>query len=282
MLDDDVKEIDEIKKVFQNYGEAFNEWNIEKLVKSFHPESKTVWFIPERGGYISGMCYGWVRSFLRNINDNYKMKFHVTPEEIHQKGTAAYARVRFLIDDPEGPRDTTDYLTLIKFGSDWNVINKSGFTEDIPKEELYRRLEEKTEQPRNNPKEIKLIKQNLETYANAFHEYDFKKLEETFHTDVRLTNYNAVKEKFRNEPRPLFYWKESFAKQAEDKTSYDITIGEIDQTGTSSIATMKWMVHNSTGTWCTTDFLTLLKINGKWLIVNKTYDTVFEEKETKE
>ena len=194
MLEDDVKEIEDIKKVIQNYEEAFNEWNIEKLVKAFHPESKTIWFIPERGGYISGMCYGWVRSFVRNQKEDLSIKYYVTPEEIHQKGTAAYARVRFLINDPEDPRDTTDYLTLIKFGSDWNVINKSGFTEDISKEELERRLKEKTEQPRNDPEEIKQIKHTLETYAEAFHENNFKKIEETFHPKVRLTSYNSKKE----------------------------------------------------------------------------------------
>lgn len=279
MLEDDVKEIEAIEKVIQNYGEAFNEWNIEKLVAAFHPESMTVWYIPERGGFISGMCYGWVRSFVRNQKEDLGMKFYVTPEEIHQKGTAAYARVRFLIDDPEGPRDTTDYLTFIKFGSNWNVINKSGFTEDVSKEELERRLEEKTEKPRNNPEEIKQIKQILQTYADAFHEYDFRKIEETFHPKVRLTSYIPKKEDFWNEPRPIFLWKESFAKQTDDKTSFDITIGDIDQTGTSAIAIMKWIAHTPTGIGDTTDFLTLLKIDGKWLIVNKTCDIVFKEKE---
>ena len=277
MLDDDKNELKAIEEVIQNYGEAFNEWNIEKLVNSFHPEARTVWFIPERGGYITGMCYGWVRSFVRNQKEDLSIKFHVTPEEIHQKGTAAYARVRFLIDDPEGPRDTTDYLTLIKFGSNWNVINKSGFTEDIPKEEFERRLKNKTEQPRNNPKEIEQIKTILETYADAFHEYNFKKIEETFHPDVKLTSYNPDKEEFWNEPRPIFRWKEAFLKQDEIKTKFDIAIGDIDQTGTSAIAIMKWIAHKSTGTGYTTDFLTLLKIDKKWRIVNKTCDISFKE-----
>lgn len=278
MLDDNKNEILAIEKVIQDYEEAFNEWNIEKLVSSFHPESRTVWFIPERGGYLTGMCYGWIRSFVKNQKEDFRMKFHVTSEEIHQKGTAAYARVRFLIDDPEGPRDTTDYLTLIKFGSNWNVINKSGFTEDITKEDLERRLRDKTDKPHNNPEEIKQIRNVLETYADAFHKYDFSKIEETFHPDVRLTSYNPKKEDFWNDPRPIYRWKEAFSKQEKEKTTFDITIGYIDQTGTAAIALMRWIAHTSTGTGDTTDFLTLLKINGNWLIVNKTCNIDFVEK----
>ena len=87
------------------------------------------------------------------------------------------------------------------------------------------------------------------------------------------------KEEFLNEPRPIFRWKEAFSKQKTEKTKFDITIGDIDQTGTSAIAIMKWIAYLPNRTGYTTDFLTLLKIDERWQIVNKTYDIHFKEKE---
>ncbi len=278
MLEDDKKEIEEIKKVIQEYSDAFNNWNAEKLVKAFHPESMVYWYRPERKYFYKGMCYAWLDGFFDNKREDPGIKFHVISEEIHQRGYAAYARVRFLIDDPKGPRDTTDYLTLLKINSKWRVFNKSGHTVDISKEELTQRIKEKSEFPKNDPAEIKQIQHVLRTYAEAFHEWDIEKIRETIHPEMRINLFDKKLEKLKNMFRPLPMWKESFEHHINEGITFDITFGDVDQTGTAAVATMKWIAHTPNGTGDTLDFLTLLKIEDKWFIVNKSCDIDFEKK----
>ena len=278
MLEDNKKEIKKIKEVIQDYSDAFNNWNVEKLVKAFHPESMIYWYRPERKYFYKGMCYAWLEGFSEYQKDDPGIKYHVTPEEIHQRGNTAYARVRFLIDDPEEPRDTTDYLTLLKINSRWRIFNKSGHTVDVSKEELLKRIEEKTEFPRNDSKEVKQIQQVLKTYAVAFHEWDIEKIKETFHPEMRINLFDKKLEKLKNTFRPLPMWKESFEHHINEGITFDIIFGNIDQTGTAAVAIMKWIANTPNGTGDTLDFLTLLKIEDKWLIVNKSCDIDFEEK----
>ncbi len=278
MLEDDKKEIEEIKKVIQDYSDAFNSWNAEKLVKAFHSESMVYWYRPERNYFYKGMCYAWLDGFFDNQRENPGINYHVTPEEIHQRGNAAYARVRFLIDDPEEPRDTTDYLTLLKINSRWKIFNKSGHTVNISREELLKRIKEKTVFLKNEPAEIRQIQQVLKTYADAFREWDIGKIKETFHPEMRINLFDKKLEKLKNSFRSLPMWKESFEYHINEGITFDITFGDIDQTGTAAVATMKWIAHTPNGTGDTLDFLTLLKIEDKWLIVNKSCDIDFEEK----
>lgn len=278
MLEDNKKEIEEIKRVIQDYSDAFNNWNAEKLVKAFHPESMVYWYRPERNYFYKGMCYAWLDGFFENQRDDPGIKYYVTPEEIHQRGDAAYARVRFLIDDPEEPRDTTDYLTLLKINSRWRIFNKSGHTVNVSKEELLKRIEEQTEIPRNDSKEVKQIQDVLKTYADAFHEWDIKKIEETFHPEMRINLFDKKLQNLKNTFRPLPMWKESLNHHMDEGITFDITFGNIDQTGTAAIAIMKWIAYTPNGIGDTLDFLTLLKIEDKWLIVNKSCDINFEEK----
>ena len=278
MLEDNKEEIEEIKRVIQDYSDAFNNWNAEKLVKAFHPESMVYWYIPERNYFHKVMCFTWLDGFFDNQREDPGIKFHGTPEEIHQRGYAAYARVRFLIDDPKGPRDTTDYLTLLKINTQWRIFNKSGHTVDISKEELLQRIKEKSEFPRNDPEEIKEIQHVLKTCVEAFHEWDIRKIKETFHPEMRINFFDKKHQKLRNTFRPLPMWKESFEHHKKEGITFDITFGDIDQTGTAAIAIMKWMGYTPNGIRDTLDFLTLLKVEDRWLLVNESCDINFEEK----
>ena len=272
-------EIELIKKTLQNYGEAFQEWDIEKLTIAFHPEAMTYWFIPERGGFVKGYCYGWIRMFLRNQKKNPGTKYITFPEEIDYEGFAAYVRYRFLVEDSKYTRDTTDYLTLLKFKEGWNIIHKSGFTKNVSEEELKTIIQEKKETDRNNPDEIKEIERVLDIYADAFHEFDKNKVVQVFHDEMKVNSLDVENNKFRNRFRSLADWVKVIDDHRKMNISFKTEVEKIDQLGSSAVAKMRWFAFREDGTSETVDFLTLLKIEGKWLIVNKTCYSQFKTKE---
>ncbi len=272
------EEIEEIEKTIQWYDEAFNEWNIEKLTKAFHYDSMVYWFIPEDDRFYKGSCYRWIIGFLENQKDNPEINYYVNVESIYQTGSVAYSRVRFLIDDPDDPRDTTDYLTLMKFGEDWQVVNKSGHTIPLSAEELLERVMNDTEIPCNDSGEIKAIETALKTYADAFHEWDLEKIKTTFHPDMRFNSVDKETEEFKNQFRSYPVWNEILTNHRADGIKFEIEVKHIDQRGTAAVAVMYWKAFTPKGISHTTDFLTLLKVNGKWVVVNKSCDFDFEEK----
>ncbi|MCK4896840.1 MAG: nuclear transport factor 2 family protein, partial [Candidatus Heimdallarchaeota archaeon] len=259
-----------IKKTLQNYTKAFQKWDIGKLVAAFHPEAKTTWYIPERGGYISGMCYGWIRGFIKNKKEKLVIGYTTFDEKIDQSGTAAYVRFRFLVEDGEYSRDTTDYLTLLKIGEDWNIVNKSGFTMDKTVEEIAKIKEEKTKTNRNIPNELELITLKLKTYAEAFDEWDIEKIRNVFHPEVRVNSVDDETNKFKCQTRSIGVWKEVFENHQKDNVKFKTQIEFIDQLGTSAVVRMRWLATKENFRAVTVDYLTFLKVDGDWLIVNKT------------
>lgn len=266
----DPSEIKLITKTLQNYTKAFQKWDIIKLVAAFHPEAKIAWYIPERGEYISGMCYSWVRSFIENKKEKLVIIYSTFDEKIDQSGTAAYVRFRVLIEDEENSRDTTDYLTLLKFGEEWNIIHKSGFTIDKPVDEIIKIKEEHTETSRNVPQELELITLKLKTYAKAFNEWDIEKIKAVFHPEVRVNYVDVETNKFRCQTRSIGVWKEVFEEHKKSNVTYKTQIELIDQLGTSAVVRMRWLAMKENSRAVTIDYLTFLKIDGDWLIVNKT------------
>jgi len=263
-------EIKLINKTLQNYTKAFQKWDIGKLVEAFHPEAKTVWFVPERGGYISGMCYGWIRNFVKSKKEKLVIGYSTFPEEIDQSGTAAYVRLRFLVEDGEHSRDTTDYLTLLKFGENWNIVHKSGFTVAKPEQEIIKIKEEKTATKRNNPGDLERITLKLKTYSEAFDEWDIEKIRNVFHSEVRINSVDVETNRFKCQTRSIGVWKEVFENHQKDNVKFKTQIEFIDQLGTSAVVRMRWLATKENYKAVTVDYLTFLKIDGDWLIVNKT------------
>jgi len=273
MSENDRNEMEKIMKTLQYYGEAFQEANIEKLVTAFNPESKVYWYVPERGGLVTGRPYGWIRGFCKRHKEGTTTKYHTFYEEIDQKGTVAYARFKFVVEEKEGVRDITDYLTLMKFSENWEVVNKSGYYEHIKKEDLEDVLNGKSILPHNVTEEVIMIEKVLQIYADAFHEYDIKKIRKTFHPQMRVNSVNRGTYEFKNQYRPLAVWQEILDEHKKANIKFETEIEKIDQTGTAAVARMKWIAYTPKGTFETTDYLTLLKIDNQWLIVNKSCNT---------
>ncbi|MCE7742741.1 MAG: nuclear transport factor 2 family protein [Candidatus Heimdallarchaeota archaeon] len=278
MFNGENEEIEEIEKTIQLYDEAFNEWNIEKLTKAFHYDSMVYWYIPEQDRFYKGPCYRWIIGFIENQKENPEVNYYLNIESVYQFGSVAYSRLRCLIDDPEDPRDTTDYLTLMKFGDEWQVVNKSGHTIPLTAEELLERVMNDSEIPFNDPNEVKSIEQLLETYATAFHDWNLDCIKESFHPAMRLNSVDKETAEFKNHFRPYAVWNEVLQEHKAEGVRFETEVKHIDQRGTAAVAVMYWKAHTPEGIGHTTDFLTLLKVDGKWTIVNKSCNFEFEKK----
>ncbi|MCG3225097.1 MAG: nuclear transport factor 2 family protein, partial [Candidatus Heimdallarchaeota archaeon] len=164
----------------------------------------------------------------------------------------------------------TDYLTLLKFGEDWNIVNKSGFTIDKTVEEIAKIKEDKTKSNRNIPNELELITLKLKTYAEAFDEWDIEKIRNVFHPEVRVNSVDIETNKFLCQTRSIGVWKEVFENHQKDNVKFKTQIEFIDQLGTSAVVRMRWLATRENFRSVTVDYLTFLKVDGDWLIVNKT------------
>jgi hypothetical protein len=278
MFRGETHEIESIERTIQLYEEAFNEWNISKLVRAFHPDSMVYWYIPESKRFYNGLCYRWVEDFVKNEVRNPEVNYHVNVETISQHESVAFARVRFLIDDPQNYRDTTDYLTLMRFDSDWKVVNKSGHTISLNSNELEKRINGESSLPVNDSEDIQQITECLEVYAEAFHDWDLEKIKQVFHPSMRLNSVDQETQKFRNQFRPYAVWKEVLETHKADGVKFETEIKQIDQRGTAAVAVMYWKAITPRGIGHTTDFLTLLKVEENWKIVNKSCHFYFIEK----
>ncbi len=277
MFKGETHEIESIERTIQLYEEAFNEWNLDKLVRAFHSDSMVYWYIPESNRFYNGLCYRWVEDFLRNQINDPEVNYYVNVESISQHESVAFARVRFLADDPQNYRDTTDYLTLMKFDTDWKIVNKSGHTVSLEYSELEQRINGESSLPFNDPDEIEQITKCLEVYVEAFHDWDLEKIKHTFHPSMRLNSVDQDTQKFRNQFRPYAVWKEVLETHKTDGVKYETEIKQIDQRGTAAVAVMYWKALTPKGIGHTTDYLTLLKVEDCWKIVNKSCHFYFIE-----
>ena len=277
MFKGETHEIESIERTIQLYEEAFNEWDISKLVRAFHSDSMVYWYIPENDRFYNGLCYRWVEDFIKNQIEQPEVDYFVKVESISQYESVAFARVRFLAYDPQSYRDTTDYLTLMRFDSEWKVVNKSGHTIPLDKEELEQRINGDSNIPYNDSNEIANITKSLEVYAQAFHEWDLEKIKQVFHPSMRLNSVEQNTQKFKNQFRPYAVWKEVLDTHKSDGVKFETEIKQIDQRGTAAVAVMYWKAITPKGIGHTTDFLTLLKVEDNWMIVNKSCHFYFVE-----
>ncbi|MFX0063683.1 MAG: nuclear transport factor 2 family protein [Candidatus Hermodarchaeota archaeon] len=128
------KDIEKIKETLQYYTDAFKENNYKKIINSFHPEARVVWVNYEDNTIFIKPCASWKNEFESIKGKNRDIKFKTVVEKIDCTGTAAIARLKWIIETPEETRFTTDYLTLLKFDTNWLIVNKSGHYDFKPKE----------------------------------------------------------------------------------------------------------------------------------------------------
>ncbi len=110
----------------------------------------------------------------------------------------------------------------------------------------------------------------LQPYFDGFYEGNVDKLRTIFHPNCHL--YSAPEAELRDaEIEAVYGWVESRVKPAERGDPREDAIITIDQSS-PECAFAKVMI--ALGDWRFTDYLTLLKLEGRWQIIAKTFSGV--------
>jgi hypothetical protein len=121
--------------------------------------------------------------------------------------------------------------------------------------------------------ELLKVKEAVNYYAKGAIKRDFEYLSKGWHKDCRMFGLNQEGNLAIND---LSFWKKGFTKPLPDDPEYKRTskILNVDIHGTAASAKVKTVVESSKGKVIFMDYLNLLKIDGKWWIVNKIFDTI--------
>lgn len=103
---------------------ALNEMNTDKMRKGFHPDFAIL--IPNKEEIHRLTLENWIAVVEKYKNSAFKMasgerNVNYTIKVLDIKGKAALAKVELI---REGELITTDYISLLKFGSDWKAVSK--------------------------------------------------------------------------------------------------------------------------------------------------------------
>lgn len=239
-----------VKVPLDNYLQGHATGNGEFHQKAFYPESRLL-FVRE-GKFTQRTSAEYIKgSSGKPAADEANRKRWI--EMVDVVGNAAIGKI--ILDYP-----TTyfvDYFALLKIDGEWKIVNKSFHS-----------------QPRSNPiekvsftsiaEEKKAIGVPLENYFKAQATGNGDLIRQAFHTEAKVMFFSEGKfnqwsaeefaARFKGTPAP---------DEAKRKRSFEI----IDVAGNAAIA----KVTLDYPTVKFTDYMTLLKIDGEWKIINKTF-----------
>ena len=118
--------------------------------------------------------------------------------------------------------------------------------------------------------EIIEIERTVNLYLEGLYERKFNLLEEAFWKEARNIGVTAENEFWF---KTMEFWQEKCKRPIDQKTNSkrELIIENIDVWHNSAVARVKMVIIHPTRIYECTDFLSLLKIDGKWKIISKLW-----------
>ena len=116
------------------------------------------------------------------------------------------------------------------------------------------------------PADTELIQQTVQHYFDGLYHSDVEKLKIAFHPNSQVIGHFQGTLMFNSLEQFLGYVKGTPAP-SESGEAYDMKIESIDVTGDEAVAKVADLYMG----FRFTDYLSLLKVDGNWVIVNKTF-----------
>ena len=127
----------------------------------------------------------------------------------------------------------------------------------------------------SNKQDLEQIEKVVQLYFDALNKHDFGKIEEAFWLEAKILGITP-KNNFRINTTDN--WEERFRdpadKELEEKTT--TSIEDIDISGNAAVAKVKWIIKETEQTFECIDYLSLLRIENTWKIVNKSWSGKFK------
>ncbi len=123
-------EIEQIKKVAGIFCEGITECDYKKIFSVFHPEAKSIVLNQKTEEFIIITREHWKENFERGSCDpDIESSFEIV--DIQTYGTLGFAHVKIIDEFEDKTIQYTDFLSLVKKGSEWLIMNKTGHGEII-------------------------------------------------------------------------------------------------------------------------------------------------------
>lgn len=182
-------------------------------------------------------------------------------EMLDVQGNAAIGKI--ILDYPN--TYFVDYFALLKVGGEWKIVNKSFFAS--PRTNAAEKISFKM-----TDEEKRAVAVPLENYIKAHATGDGEFIRKAFHPEAKVMfSVDAKFNQWSTEEFAARFTGKPAADEARRKRSFEI----IDVAGNAAIA--KVVLDYPSVKF--TDYMTLLKIDGEWKIINKTFSS--ESKGTK-
>lgn len=237
----------EVRVPLENYIKGHATVDVEYTKKAFHTTG-TMLFIRD-GAYASQSFGDYINGLVgrKLAADEDKRKRYI--ESVDVAGNAALAKV--VSDYPTVKY--TDYMALLKIDGEWKIVNKIFFAEQKGSASAKKEDAEKDR-----------VRVPLENYLKAHATGDGEFHKRAFHSEGNLIFIREGKYTSRSFAD---YIAGSPGKPAADEASRKRWIESIDVTGDAAAAKIILDHPNAR----LTDYMSLLKINGEWKIVNKIF-----------
>jgi len=245
------QEKEAVRLPLENYLEGHATGSGEFFAKAFLPEARLLFM--RDGKFMQRTSAEYIKGAGgKAADDEAKRKRWI--ELVDVSGNAAVGKI--ILDYP-----TTyfvDYFALLKIGDEWKIVNKSFYP-----------------QPRTNgaekvsftltDEEKRAVAVPLENYIKAHATGDGEFIRKAFHPEAKVMFFADGKfNQWSVEEFATRFSGKPAADEAKRKRAFEI----IDVSGNAAIA----KVSLDYPTVKFTDYMTLLKIDGEWKIVNKTFN----------
>tara|TARA_R110002167_G_scaffold307322_3_gene512027 strand:+ start:1106 stop:1933 length:828 start_codon:yes stop_codon:yes gene_type:complete len=243
-----VNDIESITVPLENYLGGHIKGDKSILGKALHSEGKLSYLREDKYAKLEFPDY-LSRMKLRKIDDGvqripYIKSIEVTGNVAIAKLVLDYSSILF-----------TDYMTLLNINGEWKITNKIAYS---------------VRDPQNNKVEranIIEVMAPLKRYMLAYNNGDTEHLSAVFHNEAKIMSITKGQYKTLTLNRYIENFKHLKSK---DEGMISHQIQSIDTTGNAAIA--KIILHYPSSV--ITQYLSLLKINGEWKIVNNAFDII--------
>jgi hypothetical protein len=241
-----VNDLDLITVPLENYLRGHIKGDKLMLGKALHSEGKLSYL--RNGEYAKLEFADYLsRMKLRNLNDGVQRIPYIKSVEV--VGNMAIAKL--VLD--YSSIFFTDYMTLLKINGEWKITNKIAYS---------------VRNPQNNKAEsanIIEVMAPVKRYIQAYKTGDSEHLAAVFHNEAKIMS--STKDQFKALTLKRFI--ESFNHlNAKGEVMFSNTIQSVDATGNVAVAKVIFNYPSST----ITDYLSLIRIDGAWKVVNKAFD----------
>ena len=128
--------------------------------------------------------------------------------------------------------------------------------------------------------DMKKIIEMLRLYGDAYISNDASKIKEAVHSEVRFIRIQPGIPKVYIEDRTFDDWKHRIESSKQNNIKYITKVESIDIAGFTASVKMRWIAETEGSDFYgdTMDYLTLAKIENKWIIVCKVCNSEKKKK----